>query len=263
MEIELKEYKYKSKKINIKLNSKYIYGIIGKNIEDWEEIIKINSNYKDNVLINKKVLLENELNSYKKRIAILKENDYLNIHKETIYDLMEYILKQKKIYPKNTQKKIKDSLRIVGLNKEILNRNLVTLSRSETKLLQIAISLLSNPDVLIIEEPFKYLDIKTLKNLMIVLRKMKDQYNKIVIFLSKDIEKIYQNTDNTIIYNKGNVVVQGKTKEVFKDVELLKENKISIPEIVNFTYEVKLKKSVKLDYHQNIRDIIKDIYKHV
>ena len=263
MEIELKEYKYKSKKINIKLNSKYIYGIIGKNIEDWEEIIKINSNYKDNVLINKKVLLENELNSYKKRIAILKENDYLNIHKETIYDLMEYILKQKKIYPKNTQKKIKDSLRIVGLNKEILNRNLVTLSRSETKLLQIAISLLSNPDVLIIEEPFKYLDIKTLKNLMIVLRKMKDQYNKIVIFLSKDIEKIYQNTDNTIIYNKGNVVVQGKTKEVFKDVELLKENKISIPEIVNFTYEAKLKKSVKLDYHQNIRDIIKDIYKHV
>ena len=263
MEIELKEYKYKSKKINIKLNSKYIYGIIGKNIEDWEEIIKINSNYKDNVLINKKVLLENELNSYKKRIAILKEKDYLNIHKETIYDLMEYILKQKKIYPKNTQKKIKDSLRIVGLNKEILNRNLVTLSRSETKLLQIAISLLSNPDVLIIEEPFKYLDIKTLKNLMIVLRKMKDQYNKIVIFLSKDIEKIYQNTDNTIIYNKGNVVVQGKTKEVFKDVELLKENKISIPEIVNFTYEAKLKKSVKLDYHQNIRDIIKDIYKHV
>lgn len=263
MEIELKEYKYKSKKINIKLNSKYVYGIIGKNIEDWEEIIKINSNYKDNVLINKKVLLENELNSYKKRIAILKEKDYLNIHKETIYDLMEYILKQKKIYPKNTQKKIKDSLRIVGLNKEILNRNLVTLSRSETKLLQIAISLLSNPDVLIIEEPFKYLDIKTLKNLMIVLRKMKDQYNKIVIFLSKDIEKIYQNTDNTIIYNKGNVVVQGKTKEVFKDVELLKENKISIPEIVNFTYEAKLKKSVKLDYHQNIRDIIKDIYKHV
>ena len=263
MEIELKEYKYKSKKINIKLNSKYIYGIIGKNIDDWEEIIKINSNYKDNVLINKKVLLENELNSYKKRIAILKEKDYLNIHKETIYDLMEYILKQKKIYPKNTQKKIKDSLRIVGLNKEILNRNLVTLSRSETKLLQIAISLLSNPDVLIIEEPFKYLDIKTLKNLMIVLRKMKDQYNKIVIFLSKDIEKIYQNTDNTIIYNKGNVVVQGKTKEVFKDVELLKENKIGIPEIVNFTYEAKLKKSVKLDYHQNIRDIIKDIYKHV
>lgn len=263
MEIELKEYKYKSKKINIKLNSKYIYGIIGKNIEDWEEIIKINSNYNDNVLINKKVLLENELNSYKKRITILKEKDYLNIHKETIYDLMEYILKQKKIYPKNTQKKIKDSLRIVGLNKEILNRNLVTLSRSETKLLQIAISLLSNPDVLIIEEPFKYLDIKTLKNLMIVLRKMKDQYNKIVIFLSKDIEKIYQNTDNTIIYNKGNVVVQGKTKEVFKDVELLKENKIGIPEIVNFTYEAKLKKSVKLDYHQNIRDIIKDIYKHV
>ena len=263
MEIELKDYKYKNKKINIKLNSKYINGIIGKNIEDWENIIKINEDYKDNVIVNKKILLEKELNEYRKKIVILKEKDYLNIQKETIYNLMEYILKQKKNYPKNIQKKINDSLRIVGLNKSILNRNISTLSRSEKKLLQIAISLLSNPEILIIEEPFKYLDLKTLKNLMIVLRKMKDQYNKIVIFLSHDIEQIYQNTDNVTIYNNGNVVVQGKTKEVFKNVELLKENKINIPEIINFTYEVKSKKSVKLDYHQNIRDIIKDIYKHV
>ena len=40
-------------------------------------------------------------------------------------------------------------------------------------------------------------------------------------------------------------------------------NKFSIPEIIEFTYLAKKKKSVKIDYHKDIRDIIKDIYKHV
>ena len=92
---------------------------------------------------------------------------------------------------------------------------------------------------------------------------MKDQYKKIVIFISKDIEKLYQNTDSILIYNNGDIIIQGKTKEVMKKVELLKENKIDIPKIVDFTYQVKKEKKVKLDYHQDIRDLIKDIYKHV
>ena len=176
---------------------------------------------------------------------------------------MEYILKQKKIYPKNKQKKINDSLRIVGLDKSILERNIKNISRSETKLLQIAISLLSNPDILVIEEPFNYLDLKSIKNIMNVLRKVKEQYNKIIIFVSNDVEKMYQHTDKIVIYNSKKIVLFGDTKKVFQEVEKLKENKISIPKIVDFTYTAKKEKKVKIDYHSDIRDIIKDIYKHV
>lgn len=262
MEIELKGFKYKNKIINIKFNSKDINGIICNKPHEIEDILKITSEYQGKLYIDKKEV-KKDIYNYKKKVIVLHEKDYLNIQKETVYDLMNYILMNKKIYPKNRDKKISDSLRIVGLNKNILNRNIITLSRSEKNILQIAISLLSNPDILIIEEPFKYLDLKSIKNLMIVLRKMKDQYKKIVIFISKDIEKLYQNTDNILIYNEGDIIIQGKTKEVFKKVELLKENKINIPEIVDFTYQTKEQKKVKLDYHQDIRDLIKDIYKHV
>ena len=43
----------------------------------------------------------------------------------------------------------------------------------------------------------------------------------------------------------------------------MKRNKIDIPEIIEFTYLAKKQKNVKIDYHKDIRDIIKDIYKHV
>ena len=230
------EIEYKNELVNLRFNSKDINGIIGNKRKELEKIIRIDT--ESIIRIDKKKIPKEEYNTYKKKINILKENDYLNIQVGTINELMEYILKQRKIYPKNKQKKINDSLRIVGLDKEILNRNIKTLSRSEKKLLQIAISLLSNPDILVIEEPFSYLDIKSVKNLMIILRKMKDQYNKIIIFISNDIEKIYQNTDKIIIYNSKDIVIEGNTKKVFQEVEKLKEYDIPIPHIVEFKKEI-------------------------
>ena len=43
----------------------------------------------------------------------------------------------------------------------------------------------------------------------------------------------------------------------------MKKNRVNIPEIVEFTYQAKKEKKAKIDYHRDIRDLIKDIYKHV
>ena len=55
----------------------------------------------------------------------------------------------------------------------------------------------------------------------------------------------------------------GDTKEVYKNVKFLKDNAFDIPESVMFTYNANNKKNIKLDYLQDIRDTIKDIYKHI
>ena len=185
------EINYRTKIGSIKFNSKDINGITGNKISDIEKIIKVDNDLVEKILIDKKELSKEEYNIFKKKISIVRLGDNLNIQIKTINELMEYILKNNKIYPKNKQKKINDSLRIVGLDKNILERNISEISRSEKKLLQIAISLLSNPDVLLIEEPFNYLDLKSIKNIMIVLRKMKDQYSK--IYLYQMIQKCYIN----------------------------------------------------------------------
>ena len=67
-----------------------------------------------------------------------------------------------------------------------------------------------------------------------------------------------------MIFVKNNeILLQGATNDVYQRVDYLKRNKFDIPNIVEFTYIAKKKKKVKIDYHKDIRDIIKDIYKHV
>ena len=59
------------------------------------------------------------------------------------------------------------------------------------------------------------------------------------------------------------ILLTGPTNELYLRVDYLKKNKLDIPNIVEFTYLAKKKKQVKIDYHKDVRDIIKDIYKHI
>ena len=149
------------------------------------------------------------------------------------------------------------------MNENYLERDLVTLSNSEKKLILIARGLLSNPDTILIEEPFMYLDLKQEKRLVMLLNKLKEQYNKTIVIKSEDIDSLYKYTNNIIIIKNMQVLLEGDTKEVLHRVDYLKRNGISIPNAVRFTYLANKDKDAKIDYHSDIRDIIKDIYKHV
>lgn len=228
----------------MEISSKNITGILVRNL------------YNDKLI---KLLVDN---LEKKRISIIREDFESISFKSTIYEYMNYEIENKNIVLKNDLKKINDSLKIVGLNKLSLDRNINTLSESEKKLLQLAIALLSNPEVLIFEEPFNKLDLKNEKTLVLLLRKIKEKYDKTIIFISSNSNLLYKYTDYLIVYDD-KLLREGKTSTILEDVEFLKRNSLSVPEIVEFTYLAKKKYNVKIDYHSDIRDIIKDIYKHV
>lgn len=228
-------------KINLKTST--LYGIIGRNIKDLKK--DINKSYPN------------------KTIYYLTEELFSNTFYPTIYERMTYEIKKRKLVIKNIDKKIIDSLKIVGLKKEILNRNLNTLSSSEQARIELALCLINNPDIIIINNPFKEYDKKIEKKVMLILQKIKEQYNKIIIFISDNSNILYQYTNRIILYKDNQLVLNTKTDNFFQNIENLKQYKIEIPEIVEITYLAKQRKNIKIDYHKDIRDIIKDIYKHV
>ena len=240
------------------INEKEINGILGNS----EEIV--NSLFlKYPKKIDKKEVNEKELLEYKKKISIIPKEIELKDYYLTVYEILLREIKERRLELKNTSKKINDSLKIVGLNQNIMDRRINSLSSSERKKLLLSLGLLSNPEIIVIEEPFDNIDIKNEKKLILLLQKIKDQYNKTIIFASQRSEKIYQYTSHLIIFKNNKIIIEGKTEDIMKKVEFLKEQKIDVPEIIEITYLARNKKKVKIDYHKDVRDIIKDIYKHV
>ena len=263
MEIEFIDYKYNENELSFTIKNKEINGILGKDCHDLVNVIKLRKDYHGTVNVNGEKLTKEDNIKYIKKIGIVPLELEYNYFCETVYDLMIYEIKRKNIRLKNSEKKIKDSLIIVGLEENYLERKLTTLSSSEKKIVQLAIALISNPEVIVIEDIFKYLDKNWEKKIIMLLQKIKEQYSKTIVLASDTSEEIYKYTTNLIIFKNDKILATGNTYEIMQRVDFLKKNRISIPKIVEFTYLAKKKKNIKIDYHKDVRDIIKDIYKHV
>lgn len=227
--------------IDINIKEKLITGII---TDTEEEIIEE---------IKRKSIL---------KIGIVREEYLSTDFLVKVYEWMYYEIRRKRLIIKNPKKKINDSLRIVGLDNTYLNRNINSLSSSEKILIILAISLLSNPDIIILLNIFKYLDKTREKDLIMLLEKIKEQYNKTIVLINDDSEIIYKYAKYVII-KKNNLFVEDDTDKIFKRVDFLHKNNIKVPEIVELTHLIKKKKKIRLEYHKDVRDILKDIYKHV
>ena len=263
MEIRFTNYTYNENIIDLEILNHTITGITGNTKDSLFDLLALKRLGKGQLTINGTKVTKENAHIYKKKISIIKK-DLDNVSFIfTVRDLMNYIIRIYNLSIKDCDKKIRDSLKIVGLGETYLERRVETLSSSEKKLVQYAISLISNPELIIIEEPFRYLDNKNEKKIVMLLQRLKEQFNINIILISDDSTSLYKYTENMIIAKNSKILIQGKTKEIFQRVDLLKRNKIDIPEIVEFTYLAKKQKNVKIEYHQDIRDIIKDIYKHV
>ena len=164
--------------------------------------------------------------------------------------------------PRDLNKKMNQALLLVGLDKSYLNKSIQSLSSGEKKLFQVAISLIYNPSIIIFDEPFATLDYSNQKKLSKLIKLLKEKYNKTVIIASNNCDLLYELTDDIVILKKGHIIAADDTVKVYQDIELLKDNEIEMPNLVKFTMLAKAKK-VKLSYHRDIRDLIKDVYKHV
>lgn len=225
-------------------------------------ILELDNIDKLNVIIDGKKLTIDEKWLFAKKVQVVTKLTNINFIK-SVEDYMDYIIKKNLIQMKNPDKKKESSLKIVGLSPEYLEREYYSLSSSEKFQVSLAISLLSNPTILILDNPFTYLDLHQEKELIKLLQRLKEQYKKMIVIVDDNCNKLYKYTNKMIFVKNNNNVLEGDTNESYTRVDFLKRQGFSIPDIVEMTYKAKKTKGVKIIYHKDIRDLIKDIYKHV
>ena len=263
MEVILENINEQDWEFSTIISSSDIIGITGPEYEELLDILTLKKLPSGTIKIDDVTVDNNNYLEYYKAISKvdkkIKKINYLN----TVKELMNYIINYYHLQIKNIDKKEKDSLKIVGLKEDLLDRNITSLSRSEQKKIQIAISLLSNPDIIILDDPFRFLDMKSKKRILNVLKKLKEQFNKIIIIGTNDADILYQYTTKMLFVKNKRIFYEVETNEGYERVDYLKRNGYAVPNSVLFTYKAIKRKKVKINYQKDIRDMIKDIYKHI
>ena len=179
--------------------------------------VKIN----DFIITNKSKRIKN-INDLRVNIGLIfqfPEEQFFNM---TVYDEISFGMKYFNYKTKDIEKRVKDSLKMVGLNQNYINRNPFTLSNGEKRKVAIASILAFNPEVIILDEPTIGLDSISKKNLIMLLRNLKTRYKKTIIIVSHDNDLIHKISDYIYVLDNGEIVVEGDKYTVFKEEEKLK-----------------------------------------
>lgn len=256
MEIRIKNLSYKNyfRNLTVSLTDNHIIGIVGNNYERLLYLIGSDS-------VNNKNILFNNLNLGKQKsnyVSYIDNN--LDFYTSYVYDEILLYLNRYLGRCKSIEKRIGKTLEMFGIEEAFLNKKISELSTGEKRLLKYITGLIYNPNVIVINEPYMYLDFHYKKVINNVIYSLKNKYKKTIIIGSRDSNIIYSLCDLSLIFNR-NSHLYGVTKSIFNESDL-KKFKIEVPNLVKFTDLVK-KKGVQIGYFQDIRDLIKDVYRNV
>lgn len=195
-----------------------------------------------------------------KRVGFLRQNPEEYFFCNTIYD--EFLFKIKKERLNNLDyRKIVNCLKMVGLNESFLKRSPFEISKGEQKRVGLALTLLDNPKLLILDDVFSNLDSLCQKQMIKLFRMLKLRYGKTIIISASNMDVVLELADEVICLKDGNLFFQGDKIDFFTNDDLLDEVKISKPKIIEFIDLVKKRKKINLGYRDDINDLMKDIYR--
>ncbi len=158
---------------------------------------------------------------------------------------------------KNIKDKVKKALKMVGLDESYVKRSPFSLNGGEKRRVAIASVLISNPKLLILDEPTIGLDNNSKKRLMHLLKNLKTRYMKTIIIVTHDVDMLYEIVDDVVVLNDGRVIKEGNKMDVFSDVNLLDKNNAPVPNVIRVSKLVYDRTGVDLGHVQNLNSLVR------
>ena len=211
--------------INFAINDGETVGIIGANGAGKSTILKLlvglESNNQGKIIIGDLKVEKNNLTQIRQNVGYVFQDPDNQLFMTTVYEDVAFAPKNYKFSAEEVQKRTIKSLQRIGIE-ELKDKPIYQLSGGQKKLVAIATVLSMEPDILIFDEPTIALDRRRFINLVQTLQGTK-------IIASHDLDLIYDTCDKVILIANGKIVVEGQTKPILENQDLLENNGLELP----------------------------------
>ena len=160
---------------------------------------------------------EGEIIHYTKRPQIVFQDPYssLNPAYTVEWSLEEPLRVFGKYDAAERKRRVRDMLAKVELPEECLKAKPSELSGGQRQRVSIAAALIRRPRFIIADEPVSALDVTIQAQILQLLRDLREELDLSYLFISHDLNVVYQLCDRVLVMKKGRIVEQGTVDEVY------------------------------------------------
>lgn len=168
------------------------------------------------------------------KIGFLFQNPDRQICKNTVRDELLFSLTHAGVDASRHAELLRRTLEVFALDPV---SDPFTLSRGERQRVALASVLVSQPDVLILDEPTTGLDYKECVQIMDYVKEM-NQKGVTVLMVTHDMEIALDYAGRAILMHDGRVVADGRPEDIFYDTRILSAARLLPPQIIGLSLEL-------------------------
>lgn len=128
----------------------------------------------------------------------------------------------------------REALALVNISEEYYEYSPFDLSGGQKKRVALAGILAYQPEILILDEPVAGMDPKAKRELFVLIRRLHEERNITVIFVSHDMKDVYEIADRILVMGQGKLVYDGAVEQAFGTPEMVEKLGLEMPEMAIF-----------------------------
>ena len=169
------------------------------------------------ILFNGEEVTDKNITSLRKEMQMVFQDPYSSINpKKKIGWLLEepLVLHQKELTRAQRLEKVKEMMKIVGLDEEYLNHYPKQLSGGQRQRVSIALALMVNPSFVVADEPVSALDVSIQAQILNLLKQLQREFSLTYLFISHDLKVVSWLADRIGVMYLGNLVEIGTQEQI-------------------------------------------------
>jgi oligopeptide transport system ATP-binding protein len=163
------------------------------------------------------LMKEDSFRSLRSEIQIVFQEPYdaLNPRKRVKQILEDPLVVNATIGSKQRESRVREALDMVELTGDRLDKFPIQLTQGEQQRIGVARALITNPKVVVLDEPTSLLDIRFRAEIIILLKELQAKYGISYLFITHDLVVIEELSHRVAIMYLGRIVEHGRANEVF------------------------------------------------
>ncbi|MBE6887817.1 MAG: energy-coupling factor transporter ATPase [Ruminococcaceae bacterium] len=179
---------------------------------------------------------DEKLFDIRQKVGMVFQNPDNQIVATIVEEDVAFALENMGVEPNEIRRRIDEAMEKTGVYK-FKDKAPHHLSGGQKQRVAIAGIIAMRPDYIVLDEPTAMLDPEGRRKVLKTIKSLNKEYGITVILITHYMDEAAQ-ADRIVVMSKGDVVKEGTPKEIFSQVELVKNLSLDVPQTSEIAYEL-------------------------